>query len=654
MLSLPKPELLGPIYDEAHEITLNEGDVLSEQFAKADYFYFLLEGKVSFFLKVEEGTEELMVGQTEEPLTPIGWSALTSPNRYATTAIVSSENARLLCWEFSVLEEKLLDDSVSISLINLICSRCTFLIREATELLSTMASGIYGDQINAAVEQYQSTKLPEEEDIVQFLRQSPFFEIFEEDQLEFLARHLERRQYRTNDVIYEQGTETDGIYILVSGKVTFSYRDQNGGVIGFRNLVTPGFMVGWSASIGAKTLVSATAKQETVLYVIPIESLNWFAKKDLKFSREFHYRLLWLIGHQLQAIRARLISAKFNHEIIAISNLIEQNSTNLKLTSELHKVPHLLQNKLTIENGIQILENLKRKGDPQEKNIAALCLDTVVEVTRELNFYNGLVNVYQEVTNSPDDWTHSEVRKHCAYAFSEVFSNAKTVIEGWENLPDEPGHIFIYNHLRNHPFNTLPNNFQITLDSHFISSEILMKKYGDPGIRIVRIGRGGEYGHQDYYNRLGHIDVFTNESDPKMNTKEHREKKRQEFYEVAGAYLKQNVNLLISPEGTSFGTEESPGPFKAGAFRLALNTRPEPLIIPISIANFDKRVRKNTFSVIINPPFRVSEYISKAGDKNEMKLFLTKLREKFREYVELTADQANEPISIPRYGRKSN
>jgi CRP-like cAMP-binding protein len=645
MILLPASDVLSSVYDLAHEITLNQGDVLAEQFAKADYFYFLLEGKITFHLNLEEGSEQLLVGFTDAPLTPIGWSGLISPNRYATTAKIDSPTATLLCWEFSVLEEKLRDNHLSVAMIRLVCSRCTFLIKEAIDMLSEYAPSLPKDEPILFIEDYQSTKLPQEHDIVQFLRKSPFFEIFQESQLEILARHIERRQYHTHDVIYEQGTHLKGIYMLVSGKVTYTHNSSKNETIGFRNMITPGFMVGWSAAIDAPTLINATAKQETVLYFIPKEALTWMTEHDSHFARELHYRLLWLIGHQLQAIRSRLISVKFNKEIIAINNLIEQNSTNLDLCSELHQVPHLLQNKLTIEHGINILHRLKEDGDALERNISALCLDTVREVSKELQFYKGLVSTYQSVVKADDNLDAAQIRKICAVESAKAFENASSVITGWENLPDEPGHIFIYNHLRNHPFNTLPNNFQIALDSHFLSGVIMNKKYDDPGVRIVRIGRGAEYAHQNYYERLGHIDVYTNESDPKTSADEYRDAKRKEFFDLAHSYLENKTNLLICPEGTSYGTDESPGAFKSGAFRLALTSKVEPLIVPIAIANFDKRIRKNTFSIIIHKPFKVSDYINDANDKTAMKTFLKNLQKTYAKYVVEAIEQSKDKLT---------
>jgi hypothetical protein len=52
------------------------------------------------------------------------------------------------------------------------------------------------------------------------------------------------------------------------------------------------------------------------------------------------------------------------------------------------------------------------------------------------------------------------------------------------------------NHLANHPDNTLPNDFQLTLDTHFLSCMLLRKKYGEPPIRVVRKSKPDEHGHQ--------------------------------------------------------------------------------------------------------------------------------------------------------------
>lgn len=630
-------------FDLADEHTFTYGQVIIQQYAKAESFYMLIDGQVSFYLNLDGIGQELNVGKTKEALTPIGWSGFTLPQRFATTVKASSPEVKVYRWDIYKLTNWLQshqDDAADF--LQLICLDSWNLVKETVNILSRYSVNLIPYENSTITEEFQSTETPEEEDVVQFLIRSPFFEVFDEEYLKFIASYVERRQYRTGDYVYEQGKDSDGTYLLASGKVTFGYVDDAHDQMSFRNITTPGFMVGWSAAMSKPNIISAVAAQESIIYFIPTTCIQELINSDQLFANEFYQRLLWLIGLQLQAIRTRLISVKFNREVIAIRNLIEHNSTKLDLNSSLHKVPHLLENKLTIKDGLQLLKQIKIDGSTLERSLSALSLDMVNELQKEHRFYKKLVKVYQSVVHSDSALPPPEVRKICAKTFIDAWEGVPTVIKGVENLPEKPGHIFIYNHLRNHPYNTLPNNFQVTLDSHFISSMILYKHYQDPGIRIVRIGTGAEYGHQDYYQRLGHIDVYTRESDP--NEKEDNKRlARRAFYEKASDYLYNGINLIISPEGTSYPTDASPGPFKSGAFRLALNMDPEPYIVPISIANFDKRIRNNRFSCIVHQPFKVSEFVKNPDSKEELSRFLESYQVEYKDYVEQAIELSKNP-----------
>ncbi len=630
-------------FDLAVEDSFSYGQVIIQQYAKAETFYMLIEGQVSFYLSLDGIGQELNVGKTNDPLTPIGWSGFSLPKRFATTVKASSPRVKVYRWDIYELMDWLEShEEDSIDFLQLICMESWNLVKKSTEVLSKYSVNLIQYESNSTTEEFQSTETPEEEDIIQFLIRSPFFEVFDESSLTHIAQYIERRQYRTGDYVYEQGKDSEGTYLLTAGKVTFSFIDDSNSQMNFRNITTPGFMVGWSAAMNKPNIISAVAGQESIIYFIPNECIQDLIKVSPGFAMTFYQRLLWLIGHQLQAIRTRLISVKFNREVIAIRNLIEHNSTKLDLNSPLHKVPHLLENKLTIRDGLQLLKQIKINGSTLEKNLSALSLDLVSELQKEHRFYKRLVKVYQTVAHAEAYLSPAGVRKLSAEAFIEAWEGVPTIIKGIENLPDKPGNIFIYNHLRNHPYNTLPNSFQVTLDSHFISSLILYKRYKDPGIRIVRIGKGAEYGHQDYYQRLGHIDVYTRESEPNED-EANKKLARRAFYEKASDYLYNGLNLIISPEGTSYPTDSSPGAFKPGAFRLALNMNPEPFIIPISIANFDKRIRNNIFSCVIHKPFKMSDYVKDPMNKEAMRIFLDDYQVKYRGYVEEAIDLPKNP-----------
>jgi transposase-like protein len=72
--------------------------------------------------------------------------------------------------------------------------------------------------------------------------------------------------------------------------------------------------------------------------------------------------------------------------------------------------------------------------------------------------------------------------------------------------------------------------------------------------------------------------------------------------------------LRLCPEGTSASTEESPARFRRGAFQLAAEVEPEPLIVPIAVANFDKKLMRTTTCAVVHEPFRLSESVSDPAD----------------------------------------
>ncbi|MFH6984708.1 1-acyl-sn-glycerol-3-phosphate acyltransferase [Marinoscillum luteum] len=620
------------------EIRLKNGEILTQQFAKANDFYLMKSGRVRFFLSMDDSGGEIEVGESDTRLTPIGWSGFNSPGRYATTVKVDSLSATFIKWNHEELREILeANPELGTAFLRDICGRARDLIKIAVKILNAKAPSVL-PSLPESSNGFTITAPSPEEDLVKFLRKSAFFEAFDEVPLEFLSQNVERRMYAANEIIYTQDKKSDGLFILGMGKVRFSYHSENQANVSFTQITTPGFVLSWASSVFKANIINAHAVQDTLVYFVPQTSMDRIIKLNPTFSPQYFKRLLWLISHQLQAIRARIIASRLNHEVVAISNLIDQNSARLTLTSPLHKIPHLLDNKLTVTDAIDTLERLKEHGTSLEKTVALSSLDILEGIRKEQQFYKGLVNVYNSVVGAPKDLPAEQVRKISAAAYMKIFDHQEHIIKGQENLPEKSGNIFIYNHLRNHTYNTLPNQFQITLDSHFISSMVLMKKYGDPGLRIVRVGLSKEFAHQEYYQRLGHIDVFTEDSGTKP--KKLKKQVRQMFYNEAGAHLAKGGNLIISPEGNSYSTEESPGPFKSGAFNLALSMKKEPWIVPVAMANFEKRARNNCFSCLILPPFKVSDYISDPESKTEMKQFLSEYQETYRDYVERALEQS--------------
>ncbi|UBM57446.1 cyclic nucleotide-binding domain-containing protein [Marinilongibacter aquaticus] len=617
---------------KAREKTLQPGDTVTSQYDLGQHFYFLVEGAVEFSIKVEQEMEELTVGHSQRPFTPVGWSGFREPYRYATTVRCTQES-RFVCWTHAELRDIFsTSPAESMAFLAFIVQQSQPMLQQTRQILALMVPVAEQSFLDLIPE--QSLDQTPEEPVIDVLKRSPFFEVFDEDTLLHFAALGETQALERGEKLFVQDNLSHSFDMLLQGKAVLVYsEDRENTQLDKRIVQHAGYLLGTGCfSMGQKNTVSCVALLPSSVFRIPFDKLADYLKNNPWVGMDFYIRLLWYFSNRLRSARAKLIRIRFDGEISAVKNLIEQNCTQLDVLSSLHKVPHLLRSPLTLQDALALLHTLRISGSSLEKRLAASALDILTEVVRENEFYNGLSQVYSLVVNAPKEWPHDKVRKACAEAFIQVFEKTQYALQGWENLPDEPA-IFIYNHLENHVYNTLPNNFQLTLDSHFISSVVLNKKYGNPGVRVVRVPRGEEYGHQYYYERLGHIPVYTNESAIPEGDEQYKKQQRGLFYQLAAEYLEKGTSIMIAPEGQSSSTEQSPSAFKAGAFLLAARMKKEPLIVPVAVANFDKRLNRTTFSVVIKEPFRISELVENPEDRGELAAFLKNYTRQYKTYI---------------------
>lgn len=625
--------LSGRFWEQREELTTVRGTVLSDQFAKADYFYLLREGKVNLYITLEEIGKKILVGNCSSKNSPLGWSAINAPYRHAATTIVASPKAKLIRWKLTELLDYLnANPLIHLEFLQVVHGHSKKLVVHTSKFLdNTPAPHLVPGEPQPT--EGGVNLGPSQEKALSMLRKSPFFEVFEEAELERFSKVIIRKQYEQEQFVCRQGEPCKGIFLLDRGDVSIYFTTRDGSQVPIRQVTGSGYLLGWLALPGEKNLLSAKVNTPSHLYMMQEEAFNTLIQEEPKLAITFYKRVLWLITVQLQTLRARLIAKKYDQEWLSIQALLQQNANRIDLTSDLHKVPYLLKNPITLNDAFSMLDRISVTGDATERYLSTICLDILRETRKEQKFYDGLVKVYDTVIKQPEQIPGLEVRKVSACAMQRVFSEVNYVIEGWENLPKTGGHIFIYNHLKNHPYNTLPNQFQITLDSHFISSMILFEHYGDPGTRIVRVGKTSEYGHQNYYDRLSHINVYTAESELAEDKAYLKEQAKEDFFCKATEELAAGRNLMISPEGTSLLTEESPGPFRPGAFKLALELENEPLIVPIAVANFDKRLRYNALKCKIHTPFKMSDKVADKHDRKGMRTFLANYQREFTQKV---------------------
>jgi len=155
-----------------------------------------------------------------------------------------------------------------------------------------------------------------------------------------------------------------------------------------------------------------------------------------------------------------------------------------------------------------------------------------------------------------------------------------------------------------------------------VASVILYGRYGRAPVRIVRQAGPEEFWQQQYYDRLGHVYVTSDEAHP-LDRGPHAgaQELRSSLLERAAVVLRAGENLVIAPEGWNYPTDRSPGRFRPGAFLLPALVEPEPLLVPIAVANFDKRITRVRPVAVIHEPFRLSEVVP-PGDRAALLGFL--------------------------------
>ena len=266
----------------------------------------------------------------------------------------------------------------------------------------------------------------------------------------------------------------------------------------------------------------------------------------------------------------------------------------------------------------------------------------------------SLSKLFYSISLNKKNLDFKNIRVFCASKISKIFSDVDLIFKGSEYLPYESNSIFIYNHLNNHQFYTVGNNFQITLDSHFISSNILYKYYNSPGNRVVRCSLPDEKSHQDYYSKFNYIRVFAQNFIPAGTNYKQIKNFNRNFYDQSKKSLENGEGIIVSPEGFSLDTNNSPGDFKLGVFKLATMVKPEPKIVPIVNVNFENLISKGNFKCEIKQPFKMSDHGIYSPDDIKINSFVKDFNKKYRSWVnDLSIEDLNFKSEIKKLLKKS-
>ena len=479
------------------------------------------------------------------------------------------------------------------------------------------------------------------------LRESRFFDGFEDDDLAALAQDAAWLDFRRGEAIVEEGRPATRLYILVSGTAELSFRRPREpgemdpevpgpeGTIVIHSVNEPGSLIGWSAMAEPYLCrATATAMETSRMLAFDRESVEEMCHARPEFGLRFVKRVLQAMGDRIGKRQTQLAARSHSPEADRVRAVLAEHGQQLGVNSRLYKIPVYLETRLTEADAFDTLDEVALSPNSLERELAARCRQAIAGAEREARLYRQLQRIYDMVAEAPETARPEDIRRICCTGFQRLYALTDYRIDGWENLPAEPGFVVLMNHLSNHPANTLPNKFQLTLDTHFVSAMILFERYGEPPVRVVRQAAPDEAGHRRYFGRFGYITVTAGR--PAGTPEESRRESarlREQFLRDARREISEGRNLVICPEGGSTKTGSSPMAFRAGAFRIAREAVPEPLLVPIAVANFDKDIARRRLAARIYPPVRLSERVPTSAPDSVLYRFINDFRQQYRQYV---------------------
>ncbi len=615
----------------------NKKTVLTRQHEITKKIYFLLNGSVKFNKYFEKNS--LTFATINKKNSPLGISGLNPPGRFM-AEIMIDKNSEYYSFDLDYLDEiESLDPSFVATFLSYILFFSTNLLWSTRNL-----DNVY-KQNNHQISKGSNSGIKESN--YEKIKDTTFFSTILEEDVKKLLNLGEIKLYSTDEYITLEGNDCSGLNILLSGKVEGSFNSKIDNSIKkkYRSIARPG--VALSLSCGKRLIkfpYSIKVTRDTRILHLSNEVINNLIKNNPELAIKLLKREIWQLGRYQQSATGLARYAAKN-EIELLKFLIEDNFSKLPVNSKIYSVPHLLENRYSHELAFDVIYNLMVTGNDIEKSIANLMSDALKSFEKQQRFFKELNIIYNRVEQFKKIKSKASLDKLTLSNFIKAFDHVPYVIKGLENLPDKANNIFFYNHLAANDENKLANGHAFSIDSHFVSAKIIYPKYGNGGKRIVRASRNTEYWRHNFYENLDYIFVHTKESDALNESDEEKKYRKDKFFKDAQGIIDKGQPLVIAPEGTSETddnfTDTSPGPFKPGAFTLAGQLKPEPYLVPIALANFDKPVSSTVYSAVIKQPIKISNFVKDTTSIKEIKSFLLKYRKTFKGYVEEAYELSN-------------
>ena len=641
------PARLIPLLESAELVTVKKGKTLFEQFHPAGRCYLLISGRATQSTTGGSRTDMVQPERVDWPYAALGWSGFLPPRRYATT-VVARKKMTLLAWSHDVLASLFYTDpELSIRFFDLVLDSVT------EQLLALRMRRVASSTTTLTPPEPEefSERRPVVGRADSCLRRSAFFAPFDDAAVDQLADEAVLESWEPGARIAGQSEDIDGLLLLASGRCRLFFEKTVGDevrLVPFRSVHNHiGIVSGVPSAQGFVAEASVYAESHCWTYRVPASALVTMMREDPELGRAIQQRLLARLAGLVGALQVERNPDEADPEVALVANIVVNSQARLPITSDLHKVPHLLSHRLTISNAFATLHKVAETGRYHERLLAGRCIGALANLAAEDAFYRQIIEACEGVVSADEALGAEQIRADLDAAIASAFNEIDCRIIGEDRLPAEGGNIFILNHLGCPVYYQLPNDYHFSFDTAFVSV-LAWKHFGASPIRVVRESPDNEFGHNLFYRRLGHITVPTIESDVEGLSKEAFKQLRraaaEQFFSQGAAYLSAGANLLICPEGQSQPAHLSPARFHTGAFRLAVDTGAR--IVPVALAGFHRRFKDGPLVAIVGDPIDVGAVMKSRGF-GKVREFADGFRNEFAKDVARAAAIAAEPGQFP-------
>jgi CRP-like cAMP-binding protein len=180
--------------------------------------------------------------------------------------------------------------------------------------------------------------LPENESLIEFLKQVVIFNEFTEDELAQVANRLDARFVPSGEVVFSEGDERDNLYIVASGQVRIT-RLKKEGAKTFLACLDPGDIFGEDALLSKrKRSATITTVEDTELFLLSEADFDWvrntyphIAPYLIAFKRSHEavrkLRIDWLYDEETISLVTRRHPISMLIELLFIAFLVSATVT---------------------------------------------------------------------------------------------------------------------------------------------------------------------------------------------------------------------------------------------------------------------------------------------------------------------------------------